>query len=357
VDRISFKLLVIPLLLFQTACSSLYFAYQAGRGQLRLLNRARPIEQVIQDPYTAPDLVQLLKRVEKIKKYGESRGLKPTSHYQDYVQLDQDAVVYVVTISDPFQLKAKIFKFPIVGSFNYIGWFNEADANEFAEPYRQQDMDVDVRGASAYSTLGWFKDPLLSSMIPFENGRIETGAVASLVNVILHESVHATLFIPDQTYFNEGLASFIADRLTEQLLQSDVDLKVEYDHYKKTVALREKIHPFLVQRTQKLKALYDSFTADMTLEKKKLEKSNFMKQLNSDYSDLLFSSGSKRRSSKIWNNASLIQFLTYQSSDSIFEKIYQQQGQAVDQFLKYFSNLKSEDFGKPNQEDLSFLIR
>jgi predicted aminopeptidase len=149
-------------------CSSIYYVYQAGRGQLKLLNRARPVEEVIEDPRTSPDLVSLLKKIPAIKAYGEKEGLRPTKNYRDYVNLDQNAVVYVVTVSDALAFKPKIFSFPIVGSFNYIGWFGLDDAKKFASTFEAEGYDVDVRGASAYSTLGWFRDPLLSTMIPKE---------------------------------------------------------------------------------------------------------------------------------------------------------------------------------------------
>src|SRR5690606_7987905 len=114
------------------------------------------------------------------------------------VKLKQDSVVYVVTVSDALRLNPKVFSFPIAGSFTYIGWFSKEDAQDFGRDFERQGYDVDVRGASAYSTLGWFRDPLLSSMIR---------ELPDLVNIVIHESVHATLYIKDQSYFNESLAS------------------------------------------------------------------------------------------------------------------------------------------------------
>src|ERR1700745_251643 len=124
------------------------------------MNNGKPVEEVMKDPTTDPKLSELLGKIADVKKFGTQFGLKPTPNYKEYVKLDRDAVVYVVTVCDPLEFKVKIFSFPIAGSFNYIGWFKKEDAVEFAKKFEQEGLDVDVRGAGAYSTLGWFKDPL-----------------------------------------------------------------------------------------------------------------------------------------------------------------------------------------------------
>ncbi|NDG85231.1 MAG: hypothetical protein EBX52_09390, partial [Proteobacteria bacterium] len=202
-----------------SSCSSVRYLWQAGKGQMRLLNRGRPVTDVMSDVRTDPALSELLAKIPAIKAFGESNGLKPTPNYREYVELGQDAVVYVVTVSEPLAFKPEVFRFPIVGSFSYLGWFDREDALDFARKYEEKGMDTDVRGASAYSTLGWFRDPLISSMIPKVDGRISPVAFPELVNVFLHESVHATLYIRDQSWFNESLASFVADVLTEKYFE------------------------------------------------------------------------------------------------------------------------------------------
>src|SRR5690606_34569810 len=122
---------------------------------------------------------------------------------------DREAATWVVSACESLSFKPKQWRFPIVGSFTYLGWFDHPSAEEYAEELRKEGWDVDVRGAAAYSTLNWFRDPVLSTMIP--RGKHDVG---SLVNVVLHESVHATIYLKDQAYFNESLASFVADRMT-----------------------------------------------------------------------------------------------------------------------------------------------
>ena len=326
-----------------SSCSSVYYLYQAGRGQLKLLNHARPVNEVIADPSTSPDLADLLKRIPEIKAYGETSGLKPTKNYQDYVKLDQDAVVYVVTVSDALAFKAKLFKFPIVGSFNYIGWFGLQDAKNFASQFEKEGFDVDVRGASAYSTLGWFRDPLLSTMISKTNGRVNPEAFPELVNVFLHESVHATVYISNQSYFNESLASFVAEKLTEKYF---IDLHLEqsqaYLDYVSNLARYEKIRTRFNQLYQELKKLYASQASDSD---KRSQKEIWI-------SDVQQELGFRRKIT----NATLIQFETYHSSSEDFEKLYESSGRDVKKFMDTVSKIKESDFTHPQEENFKVAL-
>ena len=335
------------LFLLQTGCSTFYFFYQAGQGQLKILNRVRPIEDVIRDPHTSSEVVALLKQIPAVKKFGEESGLKPTSNYREYVDLKEDAVVYVVTVTDPYELKAHEFRFPIVGSFNYIGWFAKEDAEKFAEPYREAGKDVDVRGASAYSTLGWFKDPLLSSMIPKNQmGRVSKTALARLVNVVLHESVHATLYIENQSYFNEGVATFIGDRLTEKYFKSLATKEAFqiFQQYEAEEKKSETLRADLNRYANQVKKLYDELNANQVpASDRQAKKTALYEALNADL---------KQRYPwmKPMNNASLVQYLTYHSSEAEFWSLYRKKNEDVRAVLESLRKLSKDQFKHPHQE-------
>ena len=319
---------------FLSSCSSVYYLFQAGRGQLELLNRARPIDEVLRDPSTDPALGSQLRRIPDIKAFGERFGLKPTRNYSEFVKLNRDAVVYVVTVSEELELRPKIFSFPIAGSFNYIGWFSKEDAREFAAGFEKQGYDVDVRGASAYSTLGWFKDPLLSTMIR---------SLPDLVNVVLHESVHATLYLKDQSYFNESLASFVADELTERYFRENQGQDVEgWKNYRKDRQWMEQTRLRLSQAYSELGKIYSS---DRTIESKRVEKAAYFEQLNREL-----------HLSRTLNNAALIQFQTYDASDHGFGALLRRYEGDVREFLRALSALKSSDFKKAQDENFDALI-
>ena len=327
-----------------SSCTSVYFLYQAGKGQLKLLNRGRPLSEVIADERGSSELRELLKHVPGIKEFGESAGLKATPNYREYVELGGEAVVYVVTVSDALAFRPKIFKFPIVGSFNYLGWFSRKDAIEFAEGYEKEGYDIDVRGASAYSTLGWFPDPLLSSMIPRESGRISVTAYPELVNVFLHESVHATIYIKNQSYFNESLASFVADVLTERYFQSKGDVDREaYAKYMERRMRSEELRKRMAQAYSDLKQVYDS---NLDPVKKREQKAAYLDSLQSE-------TGFKRKIS----NATLIQFQTYDPGDHGFGELLKKTNGDVQAFLRLLSKLREEDFEHPQMEELRGLLR
>lgn len=138
------------------------------------------------------------------KKFGEAElGLKKNSNYDSYVKLDRPYVSYVVSAAKKDRLEPHLWSFPIIGAVPYKGFFNPDDAKAEAESLREKGFDTYVRGVSAYSTLGWFDDPILSSMLRYSD--------YDLVNTIIHESVHATLYIKSQADFNERLATYIGN--------------------------------------------------------------------------------------------------------------------------------------------------
>ena len=328
---------------YLSGCSSIYYLYQAGRGQLRLFNRARPIKQVIADPTTPPELAEILRKIPEIKAFGEQSGLRPTQNYQDYVKLDQDAVVYVVTVADALQFKPKIFSFPVVGSFNYIGWFGLEDAKKFASGFEREGFDVDVRGASAYSTLGWFKDPLLSTMISRDHDKLSPEAYPEMVNVFLHESVHATVYISNQSYFNESLAVFVADKLTAQYFESKhQENSLGYQRYLEAQNRYEKVRMRLNTLYLELKKVYDSSVS--AEEKQTLKRA----KMGAIEDELQF----KRK----LTNATLIQYETYHSSEDDFKTLYESTGRSVPIFMKIMANIRAKDFTGPQQENLKSLI-
>ena len=193
-----------------SGCFTTHYLLQAAGGQYELIHLARPLSVVKQDASVPLRVRELLTKVPAIKRFGQLNGLTPTGNYGRYADLRRSAAVWVVQGCKSLAFEPRRWEFPIVGSVPYLGFFDEASARASAKELAQEgDLDVTVRTAAAYSTLGWFKDPVLSTMIP---EGLE--AFGELANVILHESVHATFYVKNQSAFDESLASFIADELT-----------------------------------------------------------------------------------------------------------------------------------------------
>ena len=303
-----------------------------------MANRARPIDDVLKDAKTPTRLRRLLSEIPSIKAFGEKNGLKPTKNYQDYVQLDRPAAVWVVSACEPLHFKSKEWGFPVVGSFPYLGWFDLKDAKEYAADLRKENWDVDVRGAGAYSTLGWFRDSVVSSMIP--DGE---EALGELVNVVLHESVHATLYISGQAYFNESIANFIADRLTPPYLWQKVGKEApESKAYVEADEASEQRGEVLHRTYEALSSLYASSKPDS---EKLEEKAKILAKVKEDL-----------KYKRDINNATLVQFKTYHTGIPELEALYRACGGDAGRLLLALKTVNSKSFKESQQEDLGPVI-
>ncbi len=195
-------------------CLTTEYLLQAAHGQADLLSKARPIDQVVRDPRTPIRVAAMLAEIPAIKDYGRSYGLTINRNYSTYAALGRPAAVWFVGAADPLAFKPLQWCFPIAGCFAGLGWFDEDDGVRHKLALDAQGYDTIIRPASAYSTGGWFPDPVLSTMLGGGND-----ALPGLANVILHESVHATVLVPDEPFFNESFASYIADALTDHWIE------------------------------------------------------------------------------------------------------------------------------------------
>jgi predicted aminopeptidase len=321
-----------------TGCGNLHYLLQAGGGQFALFNRARPISEVLKDEKTPPRIRGLLTEITAIKKFGEANGLKPTQNYTDYVKLDRNAAVYVVSACESLKFKSKEWNFPFVGSFPYLGWFDRDNAKEYATELEKEGWDVDLRGARAYSTLGWFRDAVLSPMIP--DG---PEALGDLVNVVIHESVHATLYINGQAYFNESIASFVADHLTLVYLDRIRGVRSpEKLAYVEGEQQGREIEKNLHVAYQALADLYVSPKSDAEKLEAKLKILTDLKE--------------KTHFRRPINNATLIQFKTYRTGREDFEELFQMCGSSWPKLLATLKTLRPESFVQPQLDEFKSVL-
>jgi predicted aminopeptidase len=294
---------------------------------------------VLKDEKVPPRIRTLLSEIKTIKQWGESQGLKPTSNYTEYVQLNRNAAVWVVSACEELSIKSKEWEFPIVGSFPYLGWFDEKDALNYFQELKKEGWDVYLRPASAYSTLGWFRDPVLSSMI--SQG---PEALGELVNVVIHESVHATVYIEGQAYFNESSASFIADQLTPEYLdqyhQKDSFEKKSYLESQMRWSEKEKVFHDTYQRLEEL------YKSSKTHDEKLLEKKKILDQIKIDLKLV-----------REINNAALIQYKTYHTGYEVFKILFKKSNSNWPEFISSLKKFNKASFSKPHQDDLSELLK
>ena len=324
---------LLLLFLLCTGCLTLHAALQSTEGELTLLASRKPVPEVIANPNTRPRLRALLRQIEQVKRFGEENGLKATDNYQDYVQLHRSAVVYVVSACEPLRFVSKTWSFPVAGDFPYLGWFDLRSAQDYAGDLKSDGWDVDLRGASAYSTLGWFHDPVLSSMIgPGPE------ALGDLVDVVLHESVHATLHLDGQALFNESLASFVADGLTPRYLQRSPRAREAWqEQQRRGEAASLELHKAYLE----LQQLYDSKLSD---DEKRARKAAVLQSLQQ-----------KLRMRAI-TNATLVQHQTYSSGGQGFARVLQACRGDYRCLFDRLRTLTPRSFARPHQEDLDAVL-
>src|SRR5262245_59467267 len=170
-------------------------------GQMRLLAARRPIDAVLADPATPEPLRERLALAPQARELARGLGLEVGGQYTTYVAWPGDRVVTAVVATRPGEVEAAGFWFPIVGTVPYKGFFDPARARAEADRLRGRGYDVCEVAVPAYSTLGWLDDPLTEPMLRGGPGRI--------VETIVHELVHATVFLPDAADWNEGVATFV----------------------------------------------------------------------------------------------------------------------------------------------------
>ena len=319
-------------------CFTAGYLAQAAGGQYELLHGARPIREVVASPDTPVQTKELLARVGDVKAWGRDQGLQPTKNYDRYTDLKRAAAVWVVQACAPLAFESKRWQFAIVGSVPYLGFFDEARARAYAaELARTEGLDVDVRGAAAYSTLGWFRDPVLSTMLSTDDD-----ALGDLVNVVLHESVHATLYVKNQSAFDESLASFLGDHLTREWLVAHRgadarDTKAWLAAQERSRSRIARLHQVWVE----LDALYRSGVSE---EEKRTGKARVIAEVTAEL-----------RLSRPLNNASLAGFETYATGTAGFARLLAACG-TPRRMLRALRTVTDEDFGRPQQADFEPLL-
>lgn len=303
-------------------------------GQFSLYNRERPLDEVIKDPTIKSDTRERLSWIPEIKKVVESElGVDATKNYTTYVDLKRPFVIWSLTAASPFKMEIKQFSFPVVGAFPYLGFFKEELARDWAKEHDDAGFDTYIRGVTAYSTLGYLRDPLLSSMLSRRK--------ADLVNLIFHESTHGQIYLKGQGSFNEQIASYIGD-YGERLwiVRNYGENSKELRQWENDRADRRRFGTLLRAFAEELKSYYSS-TETVAVETRKLGKEERFKAFaqrlqNEPWKGM----GYARAAMVIKNNASLLAFLTYEDEQDLFDLINKRCGGSLKdalRFLKRFS--------------------
>jgi predicted aminopeptidase len=202
--RIGKLRLVAALALACAACSPVY-VLRAGIEEAKILSRRRPIDEVIRDAGTDAETRRKLDLVLQARTFAEQAlEMDAGQSYTTYSYVDSDTLLLVVSAARPDRFEPYTWWFPIVGRVPYKGFFDFGAARRQAAELDRQGYDTYVRPASAFSTLGFFNDPLLNTLLRFGD--------VDLVSTVIHELLHNTIFLPGQVSFNESFANFVGER-------------------------------------------------------------------------------------------------------------------------------------------------
>lgn len=185
------------------------YVVSSGFHQAELLASRRPVATVLAEQKLSAGEEQRLRLVPRIKDFGRSIGLAATDNYETYAD-GWNRVIYNVSASKPLRFENRTWWFPIVGRVPYLGFFSPEDARVWVAKLDGTGDDVWMRTAGAYSTLGWFKDPVLPAMLRWSE--------ADLAETILHELAHSTLWIPGSVSFNETFANVVGEEAGHQYM-------------------------------------------------------------------------------------------------------------------------------------------
>ena len=263
-------------------CSLPYY-WQAMAGQLSLLSKRVPIEAVIEDPETNEETREALTRVLEIRRFAvDELGLPDNRSYATYVDLDgngagsesigggsestgadfgsdtadseagnarqgRNSAVWTVVAADEFSIDPRTWCFPFAGCVSYRGYFNEAAARRFAARLEDEGLDVLVGGATAYSTLGYFADPVVSTMI--------AGPDYRLVEVLLHELAHQKFYLQGDSDLNEAFATAVAEYGTRRWLMQSGDAG-GLDAYGGQSLIQTQFAELIGRQRERLRAIY-----------------------------------------------------------------------------------------------------
>ncbi len=316
------------------------YLFKSAYSQADLLRRRVPLEEALKDSHLTTEQKAKLVLAQDARVFAETDlGLAHTKNYTTFVQLDGPYVTWVVSASAKDELKHHLWHYPLVGSMPYKGFFEPKGAADEAASLRADGFDTYVRGVSAYSTLGWFRDPILSSMLAYKD--------YELVSTIIHETTHATVFIKSEADFNERLAEFIGNKGAEAFylkregpegatlkrMRTDADDEKSFGEFisRELNSLDEwykvrKGNPIPEdERVSRLKAIQTAFASDLKPRLK--DPANFARFENAEI-----------------NNARLLTYRLYFQDLSQFQKVFDKLGGNFAKMLDFCKSLeKSND--------------
>jgi len=325
------KVIVVLCVLISSAtlwgCQAVHYYSQAIDGQCRILLKRQPISAIIADSEFPQSLRERLMFILKVREFAENELQLPVNnHYLTYVDLKRPFVLWNVFAAPEFSLTPKTWCYPVAGCAAYRGYFAETNARHYADRSSKQDYDVYVGGVTAYSTLGWFDDPALSTFIRFSEAR--TAAL------IFHELAHQILYVKDDTAFNASFATLVEQDGLRRWQHASGSERI-YTEYLRQHRRREQFVLLIMHYRQKLELLYQT---DLPPSEKRVSKTTIFSELRSEFNHLkthqIELSAYDAWMNQSLNNAKIGSVVAYHDFLPAFQKMLTQNMGEINQFFE-----------------------
>ena len=251
-NKILLGILSVLMLLLAFNYKLVRYGVEQGLGQLEMVRNAVPIDDLLADPEYPDSLKQKLLLIKEIRRYAiDSLHLKDSKNYNAVYDLKGRPTAYVVQACEKYRIKKYLWKFPVVGKLPYKGFFDEEDAKKEVEWLEKQGYDTRIAHPSGWSTMGWFTDPVLSTMLRRSEGE--------LADLIIHELTHSTVFVKDNSELNENIADYVGENGAKLYLASKYgDTSAVLFNYSAMITDNERMATYFLRGARKLDSLYQS---------------------------------------------------------------------------------------------------
>ncbi|MCL2185154.1 MAG: aminopeptidase [Treponema sp.] len=331
---LSLVVFVLVVCLFLTGC----YTVKQGVTYLGYLSKAIPLEK--------SDDEDFIRLVAEIRTFAmEELGLTNSKNYTSFVRIDRNYLASVVSASAKDSFRRYEWNYPVVGRMPYKGFFNIKDAQKERAKLEKKDLDVWIRGVDAFSSLGWFKDPLFSYMREYSPSR--------LADLIIHELVHSTVFIKGQVKFNEELAQFIGSE--GALLFMEKRYGLDSDEYNEMLKSEQNSNNYVAFIQELIAELETLYSGDSDREEKLIRKEQIINdaklRFNNEYENLFSNENYRGFNQLPINNAYLELFRLYHTDDNFYNDLYDRTGRNLPVFIAAAKTItKKSSKGTPREQ-------
>ncbi len=314
------------ILLLASGCSNLGYYWQSMNGQLDIWRRERPVEEVIADPATPEATRTKLARVLEIRDFASRElGLPENRSYRNYADLERSFVVWNVFAVPEFSVQPLRWCFPVAGCVSYRGYFSKNEADRFAAEAAAQGHDVYVGGVPAYSTLGYFADPVLNTIIHYSD--------VEIARLLFHELAHQAVYAKDDSAFNESFAVAVEREGVRRWLAKTADTR-QREAFERNQRIRGEFVRLIGKFRGRLDALYRSRVAPEAMRERKRA---ILAELETEYRALQKGGWGGFAGYDFWfqgkpNNAQIASVAIYSERLPVFEILLKREGGDLTRF-------------------------